>query len=119
MLLAQVVGQVVATVKEPGLSGFKLLLCAPFEQPAGPSEQLHSQPDPADQPAGRPGPAASQPDAFVAVDLVGAGFGEVVLVAAGSAARIPAVSAGSPVDRAIVAIVDSVTDQGATTYSTS
>lgn len=109
MQLAQVVGQVVATVKEPGLNGFKLLLCAPFEQPADQPDQSDSQ----------LGPAASQPDAFVAVDLVGAGFGEVVLIAAGSAARIPSVSAGSPVDLAIVAIVDSVTDQGATTYSTS
>ena len=45
-------------------------------------------------------------DRFVAVDNVGAGIGEIVLVATGSAARIGVGSEKSPIDAAIVGIVD-------------
>lgn len=51
--------------------------------------------------------------AVVAVDLVGAGIGEIVLLAQGSAARMPAATASAPVDTAIIAIVDDV--RGGTT----
>ena len=44
---------------------------------------------------------------FVAVDNVGAGIGEIVLVATGSAARIGCNMEHSPIDAAIVGIVDS------------
>ena len=43
---------------------------------------------------------------LVAVDNVGAGIGEVVLVALGSAARVGCDMAEAPVDAAIVGIVD-------------
>ena len=45
-------------------------------------------------------------ETLVAVDNVGAGIGEIVLVATGSAARIGCNMADSPVDAAIVGIVD-------------
>ena len=45
-------------------------------------------------------------DKLVAVDNVGAGIGEIVLVAQGSAARIGCGLDNSPIDAAIVGIVD-------------
>ena len=91
MQLATVLGQVVSTVKEPGLARFTLLLLQDTE------------PDPAGA-------------VYVAVDLVGAGVGEVVLVAAGGAARVAA-GPEAPTDRAVVAIADTVVRSGSVTYS--
>jgi ethanolamine utilization protein EutN len=48
----------------------------------------------------------SQNGRIVAIDNVGAGIGEIVLVALGSAARIGCDMANAPVDAAIVGIVD-------------
>jgi ethanolamine utilization protein EutN len=45
-------------------------------------------------------------DRIVAVDNIGAGIGEIVLVALGSAARIGCGMETSPIDAAIVGIVD-------------
>lgn len=79
MRRARVTGTVTATVKDPGLTGATLLLC----EAAGGAE-------------------------LVAVDTVGAGVGDEVLVAEGSAARLPAQTSGAPVDASIIAIVDTV-----------
>jgi microcompartment protein CcmK/EutM len=54
---------------------------------------------------------------FVAIDLAGAGIGEVVLVAQGSAARIEREGLSVPTDAAVVAIVDSVQIDGQTTFA--
>ncbi|CUS93530.1 ethanolamine utilization protein EutN [Candidatus Kryptonium thompsonii] len=43
---------------------------------------------------------------LIAVDSVGAGVGEIVLVATGSSARLTAVTKNKPVDAVIMAIVD-------------
>ncbi|MFI5959434.1 EutN/CcmL family microcompartment protein [Cryptosporangium sp. NPDC051539] len=94
MQLAKVLGQVVSTVKEPGLARFTLLLV---------------------QDAGGADPEQTRGAAYVAVDLVGAGIGEIVLIATGSAARVAA-GADAPTDRAVVGIVDTVTRSGRTTY---
>lgn len=99
MRLAIVVGQVVSTVKEPGLESCKILLV----------EDL----DPAD-PEGAPTPRSGLP--YAAVDVVGAGEHEVVLVAAGSAARIPGATARTATDATVVAIVDSVALGGRVTF---
>ena len=93
MELARVLGQVVSTVKEPGLDKFTLLL-------------LQDAPEPEHD-----GDGAT----FVAVDLVGAGVGEVVLVVRGGAARVAA-GADIPTDRAVVGIADSVIRGGTVTY---
>ena len=53
----------------------------------------------------------------VAVDAVGAGVGELVLVAAGSSARQTEVTDAKPVDSVIMAIVDQVEIEGKTRYS--
>lgn len=80
MYLGKVVGTVVATRKQEALVGSKLMLVAPYEGEA---------------------------QAIVAVDTVGAGVGEIVLLTMGNPAR-RAISKDSPVDAVIVGIVDSV-----------
>lgn len=83
MYLGTVIGTVVATRKDEGLVGTKLLI----------TRQVNE----ARKPVGQP---------FVAVDTVGAGVGELVLYVTGSVAP-HAVRRGSvPVDAAIVGIVD-------------
>lgn len=94
MQLSKVLGQVVSTVKEPGLDRFTLLL---VQDAAGADPERTSGP------------------AYVAVDLVGAGVGEVVLVATGGAARVAA-GADAPTDRAVVAIADTVVRSGSVVY---
>lgn len=89
MILAQVMGTVVSTRKDSGLSGLKLLTVREV--------------DTAFQPAG---------NLLVAVDAVGAGAGELVLVAAGSSARLTEVTRDRPVDHVICGIVDSVESNG-------
>jgi microcompartment protein CcmK/EutM len=92
--LAKVVGTTVSTAKDPTLTGLTLLLCVPCN-------------------------AAGEPEAgdrFVAADTVGAGVGEVVLVASGSAARVPERTRSAPTDSTVIAIVDSVQADGKTTY---
>lgn len=97
MKLARVMGQVVSTVKDQGLDNLSLLVL----REAGPV---------ADDPVG------AAPPTFVAVDLVGAGDGDVVLVVEGSGARQCAATATAPTDCAVVGIVDSVINEGTVTY---
>ncbi|TFD49639.1 ethanolamine utilization protein EutN [Cryobacterium frigoriphilum] len=94
MRLGTVVGQVVSTAKEPGLSGFTLLLIEDLD-----------------------GPPAEAGSVYVAIDLVGAGDGEVVLVATGSGARVSQAAGQASVDSAVVAIADTVIRRGEITYS--
>jgi ethanolamine utilization protein EutN len=95
MKLATVVGQVVATVKDGGLGNLSLLvLCE-----SGPG-------------------ARDDGPTFVAVDPMGAGDGDVVLVATGSAARLAAQTTTAPTDCTVVGIVDSVIHQRTVTYRT-
>ncbi len=89
MILCRVIGSAVATVKDERLRGLTLLLV----QEAGSD----------DGPAGRP---------FVAVDTIGAGSGELVLVTRGSGARELDGTRGTSVDAAITGIVDSVEVHG-------
>lgn len=85
MILGLVCGTVVSTRKDAGLSGLKLLLVREV--------------DAAFQAAG---------NSLVAVDAVGAGTGELVLVAAGSSARLTEATRDRPVDHVICGIVDTV-----------
>jgi microcompartment protein CcmK/EutM len=85
VLIAKVVGTVVATRKDPRLVSSKLLVARSVDA------------------AGRPeGPP------LVAVDTVDAGVGETVLIVSGSSARMAAGLKDCPVDAAIVGIVDAV-----------
>ena len=85
MILAKVVGTVVATRKDPRLVSSKLLIARPM--------------DPKGQPEG---------NYLVAIDTVDAGFGETVLIVSGRSARMAAGLKDCPVDAAIVGIVDEI-----------
>lgn len=93
MILAEVLGTVVSTRKDPGLLGLKLLLVREV--------------DPEGKPTG---------NFVVAADAVGAGRREVVLVSQGSSARLTEVTREKPVDAVIVGIVDSVEMGGRDVY---
>ena len=83
MQIARVIGDVVASLKDPNLTGIKLLVVQPLT--------------PDHQPVGRP---------LVAVDAVGAGAGEEVFFVRGKEASFPFYPAEPPVDAGIVGIVD-------------
>lgn len=85
MILARVVGNVVATRKDPRLEGKKLLVLQHLNPDLQPRENY-----------------------VVALDTVGAGAGEKVICVAGSSARLATGMQDTPVDTAIVGIVDSV-----------
>lgn len=85
MILARVVGTVVATRKDPRLEGKKLLLIKPVS-PDGKEESNY----------------------VIAVDSVGAGARELVIAVSGSSARMAEGCKDNPVDTAIIGIVDSV-----------
>ena len=91
MFLAKVEGSVVATKKDPNMSGRKLLLLRP---------QLVDDKDPTKF---RPGA-----NTIVAVDGLGAGIGEMVLFCQGSSARLSPGMKDAPVDAVIIGIVDTV-----------
>jgi ethanolamine utilization protein EutN len=100
MFLARVEGSVVATKKDPSMSGRKLLLVRP---------QLVDDKDPTKF---RPGS-----NTIVAVDSVGAGIGELVMFCQGSSARLAPNLKDAPVDAVIIAIVDTVDVMGKQIYS--
>jgi ethanolamine utilization protein EutN len=85
VLLARVVGTVVATRKDPRLVSSKLLIARPVD-PRGKAEGNY----------------------LVAVDTVDAGVGETVLIVSGSSARMASGMKDCPVDAAIVGIIDAV-----------
>jgi microcompartment protein CcmK/EutM len=94
MLMGKVVGTVVSTQKDEGMIGFKLLIVQNLDLEMN---LLKSY--------------------TVAIDAVGAGPGEVVIVVQGSSARITEVTKGRPVDAAIICIVDSIELEGGAAYS--
>ena len=85
MLLGQVTGTVTATAKDASLIGGTFLV---VELIKGSGESLTGE--------------------VVALDSVGAGAGDTVLITTGSGARIPGSTTGAPVDATIIAIVDDV-----------
>lgn len=85
MQLARVIGTVVATRKDPRLEGFKLLVVR-LQSATGKDEAGY----------------------LVAVDTVGAGVGERVLIVQGSSARMAHDGQDKPIDAAIVGIIDTV-----------
>jgi ethanolamine utilization protein EutN len=85
MLLAKIVGTVVATRKDPRLVSTKLLVARPID-PRGKAEGNY----------------------LVAIDTVDAGVGETVLIVSGSSARMAAGLKDCPVDAAIIGIIDTV-----------
>ena len=85
MLLAKIVGTVVATRKDPRLVSSKLLIARAMD-PRGKAEGGY----------------------LVAVDTVDAGIGETVLIVSGSSARMASGLKDCPVDAAVVGIIDTI-----------
>ncbi len=93
MIMGKVVGNVVSTQKDTGLNGYKLLIVQNVDLDI-----------------------KLKPAYLVAVDAIGAGMDELVVVVQGSSARITKQTEGKPVDAAIIAIVDSVEISGKYVY---
>lgn len=93
MQLAEVVGTVVASRKEEELEGLRFLVLRPLDVKM-----------------------KARGTVVVAADAVGAGVGEVVLFASGSAARQTSLTENRPVDAVCMAIVDQVEVGGELNY---
>ena len=93
MILGKVTGTVVATQKDEKLVGSKLLIVQDVNLD-GDLERQYT----------------------VAVDAVGAGIGEIVLIATGSSARQTSVTSNKPVDGVVMAIVDTIEIDGEVRY---
>jgi microcompartment protein CcmK/EutM len=90
MQVGLVIGDIVSTRKDPGLTALKLLLLQPVDEQR--------------RPVGR---------TLVAADAAGAGTGEVVFFVRGREAAFPFYPVEAPVDAAIVGIVDHWSVEGA------
>jgi len=93
MLIAKVIGSAVSTIKDPQLTGQKLLIV--------------QQTDEKGDPIGKP---------FMAIDTVNSGVGDLVLTAHGSSARQTTITKDRPVDAVIMAMVDSLEVDGKLTF---
>ncbi len=92
MFIARVTGSVVSTQKADSMIGQKLLVVEPY--------RLEEKKRDAMVTTGR---------TFIAVDTVGAGVDDYVLVVQGSSARLTPETSKLPVDAAVIGIVDTVT----------
>jgi microcompartment protein CcmK/EutM len=95
MFVAKVTGFVVSTQKVEAMTGRKLLVVEPYRLDPEQRDTLRT--------TGR---------TFVAVDTVGAGEGEFVLITQGSSARLTPETKNLPIDTVIIGIVDSVHVEG-------
>src|SRR5947207_2809093 len=91
MFVAKVTGSVVATQKVDSMVGRKLLVVEPYRLNPQDRQELVT--------TGR---------TFIAVDTVGAGEGEFVLITQGSSARLTPETKNLPIDAVIIGIVDRV-----------
>jgi ethanolamine utilization protein EutN len=91
MFVAKVTGAIVSTQKVDTMVGQKLLVVEPFRlEPTKRSELITT---------GR---------TFIAVDTLGAGVGDMVLITQGSSARFTPETSKLPIDCVIIGIVDTV-----------
>lgn len=86
MKIARVIGHATGTIKDSQLSGQKWLVVDIVDADGAVLEK-----------------------SVVALDVCSAGLGDMVLVATGSAARLPSETAGVPTDATVVAIIDEIT----------
>ena len=89
MIIGEVVGTIVATRKEERLVGLKFQVVKVLNIDLKPTGQF-----------------------LIAADAVGAGYGEVVLCAQGSSARLTAKTKDRPIDAVIMGIVDTIEIEG-------
>ena len=100
MFIAKVTGSLVSTQKTASMVGFKLLIVEPYRIEGKQRASLET--------TGR---------TFVAVDTLGAGEGEFVLIAQGSSARMTPETEKLPVDCVVVGIIDTVNIEDKSVYS--
>ena len=103
MFLARVTGQVVSTVKDKTLQGQKLVVVEPLNMKYDDQQ--------------KPASLGNTGRAIVAIDVVGCGDGQLVLVVQGSSARMTEQTKNLPADAVIVGIVDQATYAGKTFYA--
>jgi microcompartment protein CcmK/EutM len=87
MIFAEIVGTVVSAKSDEGIKGKKTLLVQVCNQKGKTRERF-----------------------IVAVDLVGSGIGEMVIIAQGSSSRQTEETYEKPIDAVIIGIVDSVSE---------
>ena len=95
MFVALVTGSVVATQKTASMTGHKMLVVEPYRLDEKTRVRLVS--------TGR---------TFIAVDTLGAGEGQFVLVTQGSSARLTPETKSLPIDAVIIGLVDTVRIEG-------
>jgi ethanolamine utilization protein EutN len=102
MFVAKVTGSVVSTQKVESMKGCKLLVVEPYRlEPKSRAELVTT---------GR---------TFIAVDMLGSGVGDYVLISQGSSARFTPETSKLPIDCVIIGIVDSVSIEKQSVYSRS
>jgi len=99
MFIARVTGSVVSTQKADAMIGHKLLVVEPYRLQEKTRDSLVT--------TGR---------TFIAVDTLGAGVDDFVLVVQGSSARLTPETSKLPIDAAVIGIVDSVTIEKQSIY---
>ena len=100
MFVALVTGSVVATQKTESMTGHKLLVVEPYRLDEKGRDRLVS--------TGR---------TFIAVDTLGAGEGQFVLVTQGSSARLTPETKSLPIDAVVIGLVDVVRIDGQEVFS--
>ncbi len=103
MFLARVTGHIVASQKDKSLNGQKLFVVEPLNVKF-------------DETTKQPASLGNTGRAIVALDSVGAGEGQLVLIVQGSSARMTDVTKNLPADAVIVGIVDTAEIGGKTFY---
>jgi ethanolamine utilization protein EutN len=100
MFVAKVTGSLVSTQKVETMKGYKLLVVEPYRVEPEKRRSLIT--------TGR---------TFVAVDMLGAGIGDLVLLTQGSSARMTPETKNMPIDAVIIGIVDQVHVDNGSVYS--
>lgn len=100
MFVAKVTGSLVSTQKVATMVGFKLLVVEPYRIEPKERKSL-----------------ATTGRTFIAVDTLGAGVGDFVLLTQGSSARLTPETKNLPIDAVVIGIVDSVQVDSGTVYS--
>jgi microcompartment protein CcmK/EutM len=100
MFVAKVTGSLVSTQKVATMTGYKLLIVEPYRVEPNERTSLTT--------TGR---------TFVAVDTLGAGVGDYVLLTQGSSARMTPETKTLPIDAVVIGIVDSVHLEQTCVYS--
>lgn len=99
MFVAKVTGSLISTQKVASMVGYKLLVVEPYRLEEKQRKSL-----------------ATTGRTFVAVDMLGAGEGDFVLITQGSSARLTPETRNMPVDTVVIGIVDQVHVEGNCVY---